>query len=232
MKVFEQMEKSEARKQENQRHRRESTSESESTGRKNSYKKNYKSRRSVDESSDRDEKSSAVNSRKNSHKDTDQEDSAESTKENTSSNRDSVGVKEENRSDEPVVSKTPRLASNAFMKVNVKKEEIDHNDEDDEKDVDDEDDDDDDDDENDNDVKSERLPVKSASFSPRKAVTAAETESDDGEMDNVTVATPRGRQIRKKAVRTRTPNNTRTRVTKPGPKARVTPKPKATRGKK
>lgn len=221
------MEKSEARKQENQRHRRESTSESESTGRKNSYKKNYKNRRSVDVSSDRDEKSSAVNSRKNSHRDTDQEDSAESTKENTSNNKDSIAVKEESRSDETVITKTPR--SNApVLRVTLKKEGVELSDEDAEKKEDDDDDDDEDDDED----KDERVPVKSEGLSPRKISTAGETDSDEGETDSVTVVAPKGRQIRKKAVRTRMPNNTRGRVSKPGPKARVTPKSKTQRGKK
>lgn len=227
MKVFEQMEKTEARKQENQRHRRESTSENESTGRKNSYKKCYKNRRSVDESSDRDEKSSAVNSRKNSRKDTDQEDGAESSKENTSNNKDSIAVKEESKGDESVVSKGPRLASNSIWRTSIKKEvEMDQNDNDDDEEK---DEDDEDNDENDNDVKRVHLPVRN--LTPKKAACAVDTESDEGETDNVTVTSPRGRQIRKKAVGARTPNN-RTRVTKPGPKARVTPKIKPTGAKK
>ncbi len=56
MKAFEQMEKSVAKKQETQKHRRDSVPENEVTGRKGMCRKNNKFKKSTDETKDRDEK--------------------------------------------------------------------------------------------------------------------------------------------------------------------------------
>lgn len=73
MKAFEQMEKSEARKQESQKHRRESTSDAEAYGKKTPCRKGLKSRKSVDESASRKDDDSVKSSRRNSQTDDEEE---------------------------------------------------------------------------------------------------------------------------------------------------------------
>jgi len=206
MRMIEAMEKSEARKQENQKHRRESTCENEV--KKNFAKNRNTKARKVDETKNRDEKANGQ-IHPDSMNDDDEDEDCEGSKENSMK----PVTKSEHRDEDPTREKQSGIIENGGrIKVENRDDENEHNDL------------------ADKEVASQN---KTAAYkrrqSPSKVINklmADEKEESEEVFDNESSTCKRTEKSKG-----RTPARI-SRVPRPTPKARATAKPKITRARK
>lgn len=233
MKAFEAMEKSEARKQESQKHRRESTSESDTPSKKSTpCRKNLKNRKSVNELKDRDEKPRRINVNGRVCKDQqiEDDDDTEGAKENSvdNSNIDVVVKVEEKNENEVNMGETNIIKNGKFVK-DLKIEERENVD------------DDDDDEERENIEKENAMNIEycvsekslcQSSLVNHKLDSDHKVESREAnEGSNNESVEILNKTKRNEKLKIHTPCK-QPRTSKPTPKARATPRSKVTKGKK
>lgn len=233
MKAFEAMEKSEARKQESQKHRRESTSESDTPSKKSTpCRKNLKNRKSVNELRDRDEKPRKLdeNGRVCKDQQIEDDDDAEGAKENSvdNSNTDVVVKVEEKNENEVNIGETNIIKNGKFVKE-LKIEERENID------------DDDDNEERENIEKENTMNMEycvSEKSLCQSALVNHKLDSDDkvesreaNEESNNESIEVLNKTKRNEKLKIHSPCK-QPRTSRPTPKARATPRSKVTKGKK